>query len=172
MAVKRTCRLCGAFLARDNHGDTCSCHGAPEDVERTEWVDGTAFVNWLDAVRPDHCEAARKKHGIKGGSSVVFTYPRHPDRDSRRLYDARHGGTPMSVHIVERICDRLELSLDDIPGAIWIENGGRGRRGIPVPEQDRTQILRAIENGEKVAHVANEYGLNPSTIQNWRREAA
>lgn len=74
-----------------------------------EWVDGRAFAGWIEGRRPTFRQSLT-------------------EQQCRTLHGFRSEGRWGSLGVVDRICVRLNLHINEIPDWIWVE-GDPFRRG-------------------------------------------
>jgi len=53
--------------------------------------------------------------------------------------------------------------------ARWVIQAGHQPRLIRYDNNDRQATLDRIESGDSIADIANETGIDPTTIRAWRR---
>lgn len=150
MAVRRKCRICGAFLARDNFGDACSCHGVPEEAPPdATWLDGPRFVKWCE----ERGFTPRAQNDANASTTSKW-------RNGRRVHK----------RVAGEILDRHGLDLyHDLPGWVWSENQGYNihlRKGAWPPEI-RAKAMKAYLDGHTGLEVSREYGPSPDCIKKW-----
>jgi len=123
------------------------------DEALPEWVDGPAFIEWLESVRPDY--RSRLTDAQK--------------RWAFRLVDERARG---GLGPVDAVCVRLDLHINEIPEEVWTDppNLARKENGriVAYPPEVKAQALGMLREGIHWKEVSDRYGIPGGTVKNWQ----
>jgi hypothetical protein len=76
------------------------------------------------------------------------------------------GGRPDVTDIPDKICVRLDLSIEDIPDEVWAVQ--RSRRPGKTWEQRRARQL--LKEGFYAAEIARMLDVSPRSVHRWLRD--
>ena len=118
-----------------------------------EWVDGKAFVAWLEGRRPDLRE--------------VIT-----ESQSRTLYRLRAENGCGSLDVVDRLCVRLNLHINEIPEWIWeVDPPGFGRKAKTYSDETKERALKMIGTGTAIREISKILNVPQATVATWKKRA-
>lgn len=120
--------------------------------ELPEWVDGKAFVAWLEGRRPDLRDVISESQ-------------------QRTLYRFRSDGGRGSLDVVDQICCLLSLHINEIPEWIWTDPPSRDRKKPVYDEALRNKALRMLRGGTAAKDVAAILDLPYGTVRTWKARA-
>lgn len=119
-------------------------------TEFPEWVDGKAFAAWLEGRRPDLRSALT-------------------DSQCRTLYRLRIEGGAGSLDVVDRLCVRLNIHINEIPEWIWTETPRFGQNRREYPPETREKAMRMLRTGRSMRDAATILDLPLETVKTWKR---
>lgn len=122
-----------------------------EEVEDTflEWVDGRAFAGWVEGRRPDLRTALT-------------------EAQQRALHRLRSEGGAGSLDLVDRICVRLSIHINEIPEWIWTDRPRVGRKPKVYSAEVKAKAVRMLRGGRTMKDVAMILDLPRTTVKNWK----
>ena len=121
-------------------------------TELPEWVDGKAFAGWIEGRRPDLRDVLSESK-------------------QRTLYRFRTENGRGTLDVVDEICCRLSVHINEIPDWIWTDSPKVGRSGLPHEKAIRDKAVRMLKGGAPIRDVSETLGVPFSTVKSWRDRA-
>lgn len=115
-----------------------------------EWVDGRAFAGWLEGKRADYREALS-------------------EQQTRTLHRLRSGDGRGSLDVVDRMCVRLSLHINEIPEWIWTDDPNCRPSNRCYPPETKERALAMLRTRTPVREISEALNVPSSTVRVWKR---